>query len=75
MDLALKPLELRLAALVTLELDLYFETFRKVLFKVNIFRYETPTISKRVLHVGKDEPDKSPPEFAPYEEDVVRTVL
>ena len=75
MDLGLKPLEVKLAALVTLELNLGFEAFRKVLFKVNIFRYETPTISKRVLHVGKDEPDLTPPQFAPFEEDVVRTVL
>ena len=75
MDLALKALEIKLAALVTLEVNLIFETFRKVLFKVDIFRYETPTISKRVLHVGKDEPDMSPPQFAPYEEDVVRSTL
>ena len=75
MDLALKALEIKLSALVTLEVNLIFETFRKVLFKVDIFRYETPTISKRVLHVGKDEPDTSPPQFAPYEEDVVRKNL
>ena len=48
-----------------------FETITKVLFKTNIFQYETPTISKRVLHVGKNEPDRSPPKFDNFELDKV----
>ncbi|KAL8609977.1 hypothetical protein ACOMHN_029470 [Nucella lapillus] len=69
MDMELTPLELKLAALVTLKVNLVFASFRKVLFKTNLLHYKTPTISKRLLSVGQDEPDSSPPEFSQVEDD------
>ncbi|KAK7494165.1 hypothetical protein BaRGS_00014638, partial [Batillaria attramentaria] len=71
MDMDLKPLELKLAALVTLEIDLVFETIKKTLFKTNLWQYETPNIRKPVLSIGKAEEDESPPDFASFEDEDV----
>ena len=72
MDMDLRPLEVKLAALVTLEVNLgFFGKITKTLFKANIFRYQAPTINRRVLSVGKKEEDNTPPQFVSFEEDQV----
>jgi hypothetical protein len=65
MDLVLTPVSLRLKALVTLKIKLIFVTFRKVLFKFDIWRYSTPSITARLIDVSTKEQDESPPEFSP----------
>ena len=72
LDMDLKPLELKLAALVLLKVNLAFTTVQKELFKANLWHYETPTISKRIISLGKDAPDTSPPNFANFEANNVR---
>ena len=63
MYLELTPIKLRLSALVTLEVDLLFTSFKKVLYKHDIWTYKTPTIRKKMVDTIKDEKDNSPPQI------------
>ena len=64
MDLELIPIRLRLSALVTLEINLFFGKIKKVLFKFNIWSYEAAKISKNIIDVSTKEKDESPPQFS-----------
>lgn len=61
MYLRLTPIKLTLYALVTLEVDLGFTSFKKVLFKTKLWRYKAATIKKLLIDNTKEEVDKSPP--------------
>jgi hypothetical protein len=63
MYLELTPIKLRLSAVVTLKVDLLFKSFRKVLYKHDIWTYKTPTIRKKMVDTIKDEKDNSPPQI------------
>ncbi|XP_052806226.1 uncharacterized protein LOC128235445 [Mya arenaria] len=65
MDLEIRPLKLELFGLVTLEVDLLFDTYEKTLFKKRIWIYEMPKITKRVVDESTKEKDASPPIFSP----------
>ncbi|XP_046562947.1 uncharacterized protein LOC124271840 [Haliotis rubra] len=66
MDIELVPLEMTLQGLVTLEVNLLFDTIKKILYQAVIWRYATPVIRKRLIDTGKKEEDKSPPQFLNY---------
>ncbi|VDH98959.1 Hypothetical predicted protein [Mytilus galloprovincialis] len=69
MYLKLTPIELNLYALVTLEVNLGLTKFKKVLFKVELWSYKAPTITKKLIDNRKDEEDKTPPEISPFTDD------
>lgn len=66
MYLRLTPIKLTLYALVTLEVDLGFTSFKKVLFKTKLWRYKAPTIMKLLIDNTKKEEDESPPEVKSF---------
>jgi hypothetical protein len=63
MYLRLTPIKLALYAQVTLEVDLLFVSFKKVLFQKKIWHYEAPTIMKKLIDTHKPEEDKTPPKI------------
>ncbi|XP_060596420.1 uncharacterized protein LOC132750448 [Ruditapes philippinarum] len=64
MDLELTPVSLKLSAIVTLDIDLAFFKFKKVLFNADLWRYSTPTIKTNMIDVSTKEEDESPPQFS-----------
>ena len=67
MDLELIPLQLKLAALVTVDLFVSEIT----VFKTDLWKYTTARIKKNVLHVDKKHEDKSPPQVLLYVDNIV----
>ena len=65
------PLEIRLRALVTLKIKLIFKTFKKTLFKADLWRYQAPAINKNIFDVHTRQPDNSPPKIEEYSTPVV----
>lgn len=65
MYLRLTPIKLALYAQVTLEVDLFFVTIKKVLFQKKIWHYEAPTIKKKLIDSHKPEEDNTPPKIIP----------
>ena len=63
MYLELTPIEIRVLGLVTLEVNLLFVSFKKVLFKKQLWGYKAPTIRAKIVDTIKDEKDNSPPEI------------
>lgn len=64
--LKLQPIKLRLYALVTLEVDLLFTTYKKVLYKATLWHYDGPTIQTKLIDSPKTEEDKSPPKLQSF---------
>ena len=69
MYLKLTPIELKLFALVTLEVNLGLTKFKKTLFKAELWSYKAPTITKKLIDNRKDEEDKTPPDISPFTDD------
>ncbi|XP_019616821.1 PREDICTED: uncharacterized protein LOC109464310 [Branchiostoma belcheri] len=64
LDIELIPLQLKLKALVTLEVKIPFiGTIKKTLFKKTLWKYSTPSIKNRILDLHTWEPDNTPPEM------------
>ena len=68
MYLKLIPIQLRLTALVTLEITI-FKTFKKVVYKKELWRYTAPTISTKMFNCIREEEDESPPEISNFMEE------
>ncbi|KAL5014713.1 hypothetical protein ScPMuIL_008983 [Solemya velum] len=66
MDLKLTPVKIALYALVTLEVNLLFTSFKRTLYKATLFSYATPTITKRMVDTTKKVKDVTPPEFSDF---------
>ena len=66
MYLQLTPIKLNLYALVTLEVDLGFTSFKKTLFKTSLWKYAAPTIEKKLIDNRKAEEDDSPPTITSF---------
>ena len=65
MYLNLIPIQLRLSALVTLEIPI-FRRLKIVLYKKELWRYTAPTISTKMFDNIREEEDKSPPEISNF---------
>ncbi|XP_066300154.1 uncharacterized protein [Branchiostoma lanceolatum] len=64
LDIELIPLQLKLKALVTLEIKIPFiGTIKKTLFKKTLWKYTTSSIKSRILDLHTWEPDNSAPEL------------
>ncbi|XP_064643636.1 uncharacterized protein LOC135497734 [Lineus longissimus] len=63
MDIVLIPLILKLKALVTLEVNLWFISFRVVLFRALIWKYQAPSIRGNIFDTHGNENDDSGPIF------------
>ncbi len=59
MDLELIALKIQLFGKVTLDMWL----FELTLFKMKIWEYSTPPITKEIFNIHKNTPDESPPQF------------
>lgn len=66
MFLRLQPIKLRLYALVTLEVNVLFTTFKKVLYKATLWHYDGPTIQTKLIDNPKTEEDKTPPKLQSF---------
>ena len=65
MYLNLIPIQLRLTALVTLEIPIIIK-IKIVLYKKDLWRYTAPTISTKMFDNIREEADKSPPEISHF---------
>ncbi|KAI8518956.1 hypothetical protein Bbelb_022130, partial [Branchiostoma belcheri] len=66
LDVELIPLELRLKALVTVEVSIpLVGTIKETLFEALLWQFTTPTISARILELTTKEKDESPPKIEP----------
>lgn len=63
MDLRLTPIRLALYAQVTLEVNLIFKKFKKVLYQRKLWYYETSSIRKKIIDSHNQEEDKTPPKI------------
>ena len=65
MDLELVPIKVSLTCLVTLEVDLLYISFKKILFSSTLWKYVAPTIRTNIFYVSTKEKDETPPQFSP----------
>jgi hypothetical protein len=61
LDLVLIPLIIRLKGLVTIEIDLAFVSFTKILFEKLIYSYQAPSITKNIITISRKAKDKTQP--------------
>jgi hypothetical protein len=66
MTLKLTPTKLSLNAAVTLDINLFVESFTKELYKNQLWYYTTPTIQKKVINEHNIELDSSPPQISSF---------
>lgn len=78
MYVKLIPVALRFSALVTVELTIPVivpsVTIKKVLFKRDLWAYEAPTISAKIVDTRKKEKDNSPPEIKEFVDDPSKVI-
>ncbi|XP_035662464.1 uncharacterized protein LOC118406510 [Branchiostoma floridae] len=66
LDVELIPLELRLKALVTVEVSIpLIGTIKETLFEALLWQFTTQTITERILDLSTKEEDESPPQIEP----------
>ena len=66
MYLNLIPIQLRLTALVTLEIPIIIIKIKIVVYKKDLWRYTAPTISTKMFDNIREEEDESPPEISNF---------
>lgn len=79
MYLRLIPIKLRLSVLIQVEftVTIIFKTltYKKVLLKRDLWAYEAPTISAKIVDTRKKENDYTPPEIKEFVDDPSKVII